>query len=226
MGWHKWGNQKDEKWDVIEYNLTEVSDLIIRSLEYATDREVNFMKSCQYHLSEKEQLSFSQNRWLKTLMEKYSDEGIKLERDWRKCFDKERRKIAYRVAQYYQYNPPYYKEIVKRVLSNPDDFVLSRAEWKSFCENKYALKITKLYDTALKFHKSDCIQIRANNKIPLANRGITRMRPPRPNHVGFILETDALPITRSAKGARIYKILLTGEVSPIYAHESDLKRKR
>ena len=159
-------------------------------------------------------------------MEKYSDDNIKLEKHWRRDFDNEKRKIAHRIAQYYQYNPPYYKELTKKVLSDPGGFVLSRAEWKSFCENKYSLKIRKLYDSELKFQKSDCIQVRSNNKIPLANRGITRMRPPRTNHVGFILETDALPITRSAKGSRIYKILLTGEVAPIYAHESDLKRKR
>ena len=39
----------------------------------------------------------------------------------------------------------------------------------------------------------------------------------------MILEVNAKPVTRPAKGARVYKILVTGEMKPIYAHESDLK---
>jgi hypothetical protein len=39
----------------------------------------------------------------------------------------------------------------------------------------------------------------------------------------MILEVNAKPVTRPAKGARVYKILVTGEMKPVYAHESDLK---
>ena len=142
MDWHNWGNHKDEKWDVIEHTLTEVSDLIIRSLEYATDREVNFLKSCQYHLSEKEQLSFSQNRWLKALMEKYSDDNIKLEKHWRRDFDNEKRKIAHRIAQYYQYkqlNPLCYRtedRATQRTTAGPAHAILPefpKRQWKNRC---------------------------------------------------------------------------------------------
>ena len=44
--------------------------------------------------------------------------------------------------------------------------------------------------------------------------------------VGFVIKTDARPVTRAAKGSRMYQILITGETAPIYAHESDLKRVR
>ena len=42
----------------------------------------------------------------------------------------------------------------------------------------------------------------------------------------MVLEVNSLPITRAAKGARIYKVLITDEAQPIYAHESDLKKAR
>ena len=40
-----------------------------------------------------------------------------------------------------------------------------------------------------------------------------------------IINIDELPVTRAAKGARIYKILPVGH-APVYAHESDLKTCR
>tara|TARA_R100000426_G_C4796730_1_gene100914 strand:- start:693 stop:851 length:159 start_codon:yes stop_codon:yes gene_type:complete len=46
------------------------------------------------------------------------------------------------------------------------------------------------------------------------------------NKVCMVLEVDAKPITRAAKGARIYKVLITDEAQPIFAHESDLKKSR
>jgi hypothetical protein len=92
------------------------------------------------------------------------------------------------------------------------------------------LKIRDIYKQEPKYKKAECVQIRANNKIELANyRDSTPNRQARrreANKVGFVLETNAKPVTRAAKGSRIYKILLSGETSPIYAHEADLKRKR
>jgi hypothetical protein len=206
--------------------LGDITGLAARSQQYSTPREKQFLESCASRLSEGDSLTYSQERWADLLMGKYSEENIKEEVAWKESFGKEKRKIAYQVAEYYQFNPPYFANIVQTVLANPESFVLSRDQWKRFCENKYALKIRNLHSEPPKFQKSDCIQVRSRNKISLANRGFRTLRLPKPNHVGFVLEVDALPITRAAKGSRVYKILLTGESSPIYAHESDLKRKR
>ena len=119
----------------------------------------------------------------------------------------------------------------KNVMSDPENFVLSKKEWDIFCENKYALKIRNNYKEPLKFKVSDCVQVRANNKIDVANADPDcypnrSARYKMQQKVGFVLETDAKPVTRAAKGSRIYKVLFTGETAPVYAHESDLKRKR
>ena len=103
--------------------------------------------------------------------------------------------------------------------------------WLSALENKFAKRILSEYESPCKFKKGDCIQIRKNNRLDLANYDDETGKP-GPSYiaysekVGFVVATNSRPITRAAKGSKIYKILLVGEVSPIYAHESDLKTKR
>ena len=95
------------------------------------------------------------------------------------------------------------------------------------CENKYAKKSRKAYDDPEKFSMGYIVQIRQNNRIDIANGGKNRRsRFVEANKTGMVLEVNSKPITRPAKGARIYKILLTDDTSPIYAHESDLKTTR
>jgi hypothetical protein len=164
-------------------------------------------------------------------MSKYSQSALKIEADWAKNFTAEHRLTAIQVAKYYIVNPPYYNEIARRVLASPETAVLSRSTWDKFCENKYALKIREMYLAPLKFALADCIIVRSNNRIDLANTidpkySNRRACRQEANKVGFILETDVKPVTRAAKGSRVYKILLTGEPKPIFAHESDLKRNR
>ena len=114
---------------------------------------------------------------------------------------------------------------------------MNKKEWDKFCENKYAKKIRTAYDEDPKFAIGDCVQIRATNKVAQAN--YNRYQPEEhfvaPNVVvnrkladkfGFVLEVNSKPITRAARGSKIYRVLLTGEPTPIYAHESDLKSPR
>jgi hypothetical protein len=89
----------------------------------------------------------------------------------------------------------------------------------------------KNYEEELKFKVGDTIQIRATNKIDVANAsndGFSypdrSVRRKMVDKVGFVIKEDAKPVLRAARGSRIYQILITGEVAPIYAHESDLKR--
>ena len=78
------------------------------------------------------------------------------------------------------------------------------------------------------------VQIRANNRVDIANtdqktgavaRG-TRSTYRLADKTCMVLEVNALPITRAAKNSRVYKVLIIDETSPIYAHESDLKKLR
>ena len=78
------------------------------------------------------------------------------------------------------------------------------------------------------------VQIRANNRLDIANTDQKTGATPRGAWSTFsladktcmILEVNALPITRAAKNSRVYKVLIIDETSPIYVHESDLKKLR
>ena len=103
------------------------------------------------------------------------------------------------------------------------------------CKNKYAKRVLAAYGEIPKFTAGEMAQIRATNRLDVANfrdANTDHRHPNRAsaraaaNKVCMILSADALPITRAAKGARIYKILINGEGRPVYAHESDLKRPR
>lgn len=218
-------------WEGGKYTIKEIEDFISQACRHLSNREDVFVKSILQQLQNRSSLSWAQENWISKIMEKYSPKKIEEEKQWAKSFCDKLREQALHVAKYYEANPPYFGDIVSRVLAEPKNFTLSKAEWARFCENKYAMKIRNVYKEELKYKKADCIQIRANNRIDIANtqgyaRPNHRARQREANKVGFILETDAKPVTRAAKGSRIYKILLSGETSPIFAHESDIKRKR
>lgn len=198
---------------------------------YVTRKEDEFLTSLCAYAKQKGRITAGQQGWYDSLKEKYSPENIAEKVLWDQQFDDTHRGIAIRVARYYEANPPYFNDIVTRITSDEAGFKLSLLEWKRFCENKYAQKILTEYETDEKFQKGQCVQVRAANKIDVANASLDAhprrsARTKNANKVGFVIDVNSKPITRAAKGARIYQVLLAGESSPIYAHESDLKKPR
>ena len=209
---------------------SEIKNFINGTKNYLTHRESEFLESILSQAKWRNKLSYGQEQWLRKIEDKYSEENLKEMAKWDRNFSDEHRDIAIKVALYYQ-TTSYYANCVQTVMSDPENFVLSKKEWDIFCENKYALKIRNNYKEPLKFKVSDCVQVRANNKIDIANADPNSYpnrsaRYKMQQKVGFVLETDAKPVTRAARGSRVYKVLFTGETGPVYAHESDLKRKR
>ncbi len=193
-----------------------------------------FYLSLFWQHENKRELSSSQVYHLERLYNKYSMEEIKKKEEFLENYSDELREIAVKCAQYYadQY-PPYYDAIVEKVLKDPEGHVLSYNEYNKMCNNKYAKKVLACYEEQTKYGVGDFVQIRANNRVDIANTNQKDGHLPRrsicskmANKTCMILEVNAKPITRAAKGARIYKVLITDEAQPIYAHESDLKKVR
>ena len=179
-------------------------------------------------------LSSSQMMYLEAMYNKYSMEEIKKKEEFAQSYSEVHRRVAVRCAKYYadQY-PPYYDAIVEKVLKDPEGHILSYNEYNKMCNNKYALKILACYEEEAKYQVGDFVQIRATNRVDIANTNQKEGHMPRrsicsqmANKFCMVLEVNARPITRAAKGARVYKVLITDEAQPIYAHESDLKRVR
>ncbi|MDB4349021.1 hypothetical protein OAA64_01720 [bacterium] len=179
-------------------------------------------------------LSSSQMYHLERLYNRYSTEKLQTRAEFEKNYGEAERKVALQCAQYYaNQRPLYYNGIVSKVLNNPDNHTLSHVEYNKMCNNKYAKKILACYELEPKYAAGDFVQIRASNRIDVANTNQKEGHLPRrsacvrmANKMCMVLEVNALPITRAAKGARIYKVLVTDETSPIFAHESDLKKVR
>jgi hypothetical protein len=197
--------------------------------------EQGFVESLEYQFKQKGRLSSSQEKHLFKLSDKYNMDKIREAQQWTKNYGPEQRDVANKCAKYYdgQYQV-YFKDIVNKVLGDPDGHVLSLGEYNKLCKNKYALKVLASYDAPEKFAVGDMVQIRANNRVDIANTDLKSGAAPRgawstyklSNKTCMVLEVNAKPITRSAKGARVYKVLIIDETSPIYAHESDLKKLR
>ena len=43
---------------------------------------------------------------------------------------------------------------------------------------------------------------------------------------GFVMKTDAKPVTNAARGTKVYMVLPVGEATPIFVEERHLKRGR
>ena len=205
-------------------------------LQYHADHmnlwEQGFVESLEHQFKQKGRLSDSQERHLFKLTDKYNMDKIREAQQWVKNYGPEQRDIAIKCAKYYnsQYQV-YYHNIVTKVLDDPENHILTLGEYNKLCNNKYAKKILASYVAPVKFEVGDIVQIRANNRIDIANTdhktGAVAKGPRSTwsliNKTCMVLEVNAKPVTRPAKGARVYKILVTGEMKPIYAHESDLK---
>jgi len=178
-------------------------------------------------------LTDNQSTWFESIEKQYGQASLKKKKLWKDQYDASKRLTAKRCAQYYQANPPYWSDLALKVLSDPD-CVLSEKQFVKMCENKYAKKILNMYSAKPQYSVGQFVQIRSSNKILIANSPPNHYRglQTRPittldaNAAAVILEIDAKPITRAAKGARIYRILPVGSTSAVYAHEGDIKRMR
>lgn len=211
----------------------EVFDHLNCHANYMNEWEQGFVSSLEEQFKKKGKLSISQEKHLFRLSDRYNMDKIREAQEFAKNYGPKQRDIAHKCALYYdgQYQT-YFHDIVNKVLNDPTGHVLTQGEFNKLCKNKYALKVLDSYNTPEQFAVGDMVQIRANNRIDIANTDIQNGHHPRGAFFSYkfadktcmVLEVNAKPITRAAKGARVYKILIIDETSPIYAHESDLKK--
>jgi hypothetical protein len=218
-------------------NLLEKIDKTIGSMlkwPSAPDKHKEFLTSIRGQVIVKGRLSTAQTKWLENLQDKYSEAAMAEERSWRALFDGERRNNVIKLMQYYRANPPYYQDLAEVVLRDPEGFIVDARIYNKLMENKFAKKVLAEYTSEPAFKVGEMTVIRKSNKVRLCNM---HSGWPEPSSMSFkdsselqnrnaiILEVHAKPITRAAKGSKVYKVLPVGK-TPVYVHESDLKRAR
>ncbi len=205
--------------------IGEVKILQERVGNFANEKEKKFLISVQDFIHRVGYMTTSQKSWFETISDKYSEERIAEENQWKATWNSEKRTTAIQVAEYYK-GTPYFSNMVSDILLNKDDFFLSKRQWDKFCCNKYARKIINQYNTPPVFQVGDCVESRATNKITSLNSDSLRSNRSSFFGTGFIIKVNSRPITRAAKGSRIYSVLFTGQTKPLLVHESDIKKRR
>ena len=206
--------------------LEDIDKVIARSEGQRRLREEDFLVSIRQQFIRKGSLSYGQEQWFQSIAETYSEEAMNEEEQWRLAWNDEKRTTAMCVARYYEANPPYFSNYVDMIFLDPTRFILTKKQWNKFCENKYAKRIRGIYDVPEKFKQGDLVQIRMTNRLDIANYNERFLVKENADKVAFVLNVNARPVTRAAKGARVYQILVAGATKPVLAHESDLKKAR
>lgn len=196
-------------------NMDLMEDVYPRHREVASSFKEFYLK--------RGSLTPAQISFFETFEDRYTDAAVAEAGEWERNYSHTERDIALKIAQYYAQNPPYFANAVKDVLDAPDTHVLQKRQFTKMCQNKYALRILNEYDSTPKFQKAEFVKIRATARLPLAGSHRLSIKS---NMIAAVLQVDAAPITRAAKGSRVYKILPVGLTAPVLIHESDLKKAR
>jgi hypothetical protein len=141
--------------------------------------------------------------------------NIEEREEWRASYTDEHRRIAGVCAAYYKANPPYFADLVARVLSNPE-FIPSKRQYGALCANKYAKKVLKAHDADAAFAVGSFVQLRASGRYGTLG----------PLNRGTIIAVDASPVVSAARGSKIYQVLPFGSPSTVNIQERYLKKLR
>ena len=204
--------------------LQRIEDLLYCDKLIASDWEVKFLNSIAEQANNKGSLSIGQLNILERIENNNTSEAHKQIKKWLDNWDEERQEIAKVVALYYQ-REMYYGQLVDKILNQ--NYIPSQKEYEKLCENKYALKVRQEHFKKPRFSEGSVVQVRsvisANSHYRHENGNVSvRIQ----NHYAIVIETDALPVRRAAKGAKVYKILPFGSSKAYYVSESDLKKAK
>ena len=132
---------------------------------------------------------------------------------WATSYDEKKRQRAIICARYYEANPPYFGYLSNQILAEKN-FIPTKTQFKSICENKYSKKVLEAaYSTPL-FNDGDVVEIRKNAPIDLKNK------------MAVVINSNEAPIVSAAKGAKVYILLPFGEDEVFECEERFLKKSK
>ena len=150
---------------------------------------------------------------LKKVEQRFSTEAVAARKAWSGEYNEERRATAKICAEYYLANPPYYRDLAEKILNEPE-FVPTERQWRALCENKYAKKVLVATHAEPKYPVGSMVMGRSN-----AGRQVQ-------NRLMVVIETDATPVTKAAKGTKVYRVLPVGSPATLLVEERDIKKTK
>ena len=139
--------------------------------------------------------------------------------------DPELREQVFTVCRYYSCPRVgnYFVWLTYKILK--EGYIPTLKEYKKLCKNKYARRVIREHEKEPRYPVNSFVQVRKSNKTNYFSDENNNYRM-LDGIYAVVLQTDALPIRRAAKGAKVYKILPVGANRAYYVHESDIKIAR
>ena len=173
----------------------------------------NFLGSVLEQNRSRGELSHRQLEILEKIESRHSDEMLARRENWASNYTEEMADRMRVAAEYYAANPPYYADLARSVL-HTEGFIPTEKQYRTLTENKYAAKVLQAHFAAPAFPVGSKVAARANAPYGLKGKK------------GFVMKTDAKPVTNAARGTKVYMILPIGEATPVFCEERHLKRGR
>jgi hypothetical protein len=200
---------------------SRLTNLLSRATEAKDHWALNFIPSLKGQLLAGRALSARQMEILAKVEARHSDEA-KAERDsWASSFTSEMREKMEIAARYYLEKPPYFEDLVRKVLDD-NTFIPSKRAYKKMVENNYATKVIESTLSEPKFKPGSHVALRANAG-RLAVHGLLHRVRCR-GTTGIVLKAGAKPVTSAARGSKVYSVLFFGQTTPHFIEERWLKK--
>ena len=193
-------------------NMTQRIEAVRAKVEEGT-WDHNFLGSVLEQNRSRGELSGRQLEILEKIEARYSAAALSKREKWADNYNDEMAERMRVAAEYYAANPPYYGDLAYSVLNN-ENFIPTEKQYCALTENKYALKVLAAHFAEPAFPVGAKVVGRAN-----APSGIK-------GKMGFVMKTDAKPVTNAARGTKVYMVLPVGEPTPIFCEERHLKKGR
>ena len=176
--------------------------------------EHNFLESLSLWVEKDRSISHRQNTTLQNIESKYSDDKKATLQAWKESFTPEMYENMTIMAHYYINNPPYFRDLIKKTLSD-EPYIPSEKAYRAMCENKYATRVIAIAKDAPLFEVGTMVSVRAN-----ASGRASRFQ----NKMVMVLEHDSSKIVSAAKNARPVHVIPVGTATSFWTEERYLKK--
>jgi hypothetical protein len=197
--------------------VARIEKTAARGTSSLTDWERSFMGSLLDSAKKWGRLTAKQHEVYQRIEKKLDPVALAARKDWQESWSPDKRESLLFAARYYKANPPYFGDVATRIL---DDFgyVPSEKLYRKMVENRYVQRALQNTQTGPLYDVGSMATIRNSESVG----GSARMY--RGKDV-IVLEVEEKAMS-AVKGARIYKVLPVGSVTPIETQERFLKKKR
>ena len=140
-----------------------------------------------------------------------------IDESWRTKYDNDSKMKEQMIicAKYYDANPPYYSDLVFRVL-NESDFVPTEKQYFALTTNNYSNKVLKAHYKNPDYEEGSYVCLR--------KRADSELRDEIGDRPCLVLKANASPVTHARIGAKKYKIIPFGISKVFTVEERQLKK--